>query len=235
MEFLLLIQDRRGEPPREPVSVQEMGKFGRELGERGVFRGAAGPLRPESEAARVSVRDGRAIVTDGPFPESKEVLCGFFAIDVADRAAALEVAERCPYARVGLVEVRAGRYLRGREASGAPQFLLLYLLERGAPVPDEARIRRGMAEMRAFTDELQREGKYLGDGAMPPQLPAARVESRDGKSSVLDGPFAESKEILAGFALAEAANRAEAIAIAKRVPHAAWGAVEVREVGVIPQ
>ena len=230
MEFVLLIQSRRGEPPRSEVGVEEMGKYAQELAQSGALRGAAGSLRPESEAARVQVRNGRAAVTDGPFAEAREVLGGFFAIEAADRAAALELAGRCPWARAGLVELRAGRYLRGPEPSGAPRFLLLYLLERGGPIPDEARIREGMKEMRAFTDSLAREGKYLGDGALPPQVPSALITSHQGRAVVTDGPFAESKEIIAGFAFVQARDRAEAIELAKRVPHAAWGAVEVREV-----
>jgi hypothetical protein len=178
----------------------------------------------------VRVRNGRAAVTDGPFAEAREVLGGFFAIEAPDRAAALELAKRCPWSRAGVVELRAGRYLRGPEPSGAPRFLLLYLLDRGGPIPDEARIRQGMKEMRAFTDSLAEEGKYLGDGALPPQAPAAQITNHQGRAVVTDGPFAESKEVIAGFAFIEAADRAEAIEIAKRVPHAAWGAVEVREV-----
>jgi hypothetical protein len=230
MEFVLLIKSRRGEAPRAEVGVDEMGKFAQELAQSGALRGAAGPLRPESEAARVQMRDGRAAITDGPFAESREVLGGLFAVEAADRAAAIELAKRCPWTRAGTVELRAGRYLRGPEPSGAPRFLLLYLLGRDAPVPDEARIRQGMKEMRAFTDSLAEQGQYLGDGALPPQLPAAQVTNHQGRAVVTDGPFAESKEILAGFAFIEAANRAEAIEIAQRVPHAAWGAVEVREV-----
>jgi hypothetical protein len=230
MEFVLLIQDRRGQPRRGSVTPDEMGKFGHELGERGAMRGAAGPLAPEADAARVRVRDGRASVTHGPFAEASEVLVGFFAIDVPDRAAALEVAKRCPYARVGTVEVRAGRYLRGAEPSGARQFLLLYPLDRSIPTPGEEVLQQGMKMMREFTDELRKEGKYLGDGALPPNVPAARIETHQGKTVVTDGPFAESKEIMPGFAYVEAASRDEAIELAKRVPHANWGAVEVREV-----
>lgn len=231
MEFMLLIEDRRGELPRASVGVEEMGKFARELGARGILRGAAGPLRPDSEAVRVQIRNGRATVTDGPFAEAREVLGGYFAIDVADRAAAIEVAKQCPYARAGAVEVRAMRSLPRDEATGGPQFVLLYLLDAAAPVPDESRIAAGMVEMRKVVDELRREGKHLAGAGLPPVTPAALVEIRGEKAIVRDGPFAETKEVTAGFALVQAANRAEAVEIAKRIPHAAWGAVEVREVG----
>ncbi|MFI5314577.1 MAG: YciI family protein [Myxococcota bacterium] len=228
---MLLIEDRRGEAPRASVSVQEMGKFARELGERGILRGAAGPLRPDSEAVRVSLKGGRASVTDGPFAEAREVVGGYFAIDVADRAAAIEVAALCPYARAGAVEVRAMRSMPRDEATGGPQFVLLFLLAADAPVPDAARLAEGMAQMRAVVDELRREGKHLAGAGLPPEPPAARVEIRGEKVFVRDGPFAESKEVTLGFALVQAPNRAAAIETAKRIPHAGWGSIEVREVG----
>ena len=231
MEFFLLIA-AAGAPASSGRNLAEMHKFLRELEASGRLRAAIGPLRPASESARVRVRDGQAAVANGA--AGGESLLGCFAIDVADRAAALAVAERCPVPAEEIVEVRAGRYLPGRAPSGAKRFLLLYLLERGAPVPDPERIKQGMAEMRAFTDALAREGKYLGDGALPPQLPAARVVTRSGRLELVDGPFAESKEVLAGFAYVEAASREEAIATAKRVPHAAWGEVLVREVAAPP-
>jgi len=178
----------------------------------------------------VRVRDGRAQVTTGPFTESHEVMIGWFAIDVPDRAAAIEVAKRCPFVHSAIVDVVAGRYARGREATGAPQFLLLYPLDRSLPRPGESVLQDGMRQMQAFTAELGREGRLLGDGALPPTAPAVRVETKSGKTTVTDGPFAESKEIMPGFAFIEAATQDEAIEIAKRVPHAKWGAVEVREV-----
>jgi hypothetical protein len=226
VEFLLLIEDRRDEAPRASVGVEEMGKFARELAEQGVLRGAAGPLRPESEASHVRVKGGAAVVTDGPFAEGREVVGGYFAVDVPDRSAAIELAKRCPYARAGVIEVRAMQYGRHAEGSGAPRFMFMYLWGPDMTGPHEPRI----AEMMAFTNELARQGKHLGGARLPPEIASARVEIRGTQTIVTDGPFAETKEIVAGFALIEAANRTEAIEIAKRVPHAKWGAIEVREV-----
>ena len=72
---------------------------------RGVFL-AAEPLQGRDTAVTVRVRGGDALVTDGPYAESKEVLAGFILIDVPDRAAALEVARGIPMARLGAIEVR---------------------------------------------------------------------------------------------------------------------------------
>jgi hypothetical protein len=226
VHFLLLIEDRRDEAPRASVGVEEMGKFASELAAQGVLREAAGPLRPESEGARVRVRNGVPIVTDGPFTEGREVVGGYFVVEVPDRAAAIELAKRCPYARAGVIEVRAaqGRHMEG---SGGPRFMHLYLWGPELTGPDEPR----MAEMGAFMQELAREKKIVGGARLPPEIPAAHVEIRGSQTIVTDGPFAETKEIIAGYSLIEAADRAEAIEIAKRTPHAKWDAVVVREVG----
>ena len=74
------------------------------------------------------------------------------------------------------------------------------------------------------------EGRFLETAPLAAEPHPARVETRDGKPLVTDGPFAEAKEIVAGYAVLRAANRAEAIEIAKRYPHAKWGVVEVREI-----
>ena len=63
-------------------------------------------LQAVRKAATVRVRGGQRSVTDGPFAEAKEVIGGFFLIDVNDRDEALEVAARWPSARLGAIEVR---------------------------------------------------------------------------------------------------------------------------------
>jgi hypothetical protein len=66
----------------------------------------ASPLQPTSTATSVQVRNGRRVVTDGPFAETREQLGGFFMIDAVDLDEALAIAERVPMARHGTVEVR---------------------------------------------------------------------------------------------------------------------------------
>ena len=60
---------------------------------------------------------------------------------------------------------------------------------------------------------------------------AARVEVRDGRSKVIDGPFAEAKEMIGGFFLLDCETLEEAVAIAKECPAASWCTVEVRKIG----
>src|SRR5882724_10994774 len=105
MEFMLLIVDRKGTQAEEPAGMAEMGKFVRELTAEGRIRGGA-PLRPEAAGARVRVRAGKAVVTDGPFTESQEVIGGSFIVEAENRAEAIALAKRCPHARAGVIEIR---------------------------------------------------------------------------------------------------------------------------------
>jgi hypothetical protein len=76
-----------------------------ELAARGQYRLAA-PLHPVATATSVRVRDGKRVVTDGPFTETREVLGGFYLIDASDLNEAISIAARHPGARLGTVEVR---------------------------------------------------------------------------------------------------------------------------------
>lgn len=73
----------------------------------------ASPLQPISTARSVKVRDGKALVTDGPFAETREQLGGYFMVDAASVEEAVEIARRIPGARIGTVEVRPVREVPG--------------------------------------------------------------------------------------------------------------------------
>jgi hypothetical protein len=66
----------------------------------------AAPLQPVSTAVSLRVRDGKRLVTDGPFAETREQLGGYFFIDAGDLDQALDIAARIPGARIGTVEIR---------------------------------------------------------------------------------------------------------------------------------
>ena len=67
---------------------------------------SASPLQPSATAAIVRVRDGKSVVTDGPFIETREQIAGYFLIHAKDRDEAIGIAARVPGARIGTVEVR---------------------------------------------------------------------------------------------------------------------------------
>jgi len=73
---------------------------------------AAESLQPIAGATTVRVRDGKVVVTDGPFAEAKEVIAGFYLIEAGDIVEAIELAAKIPPARVGAIEVRPVRQLQ---------------------------------------------------------------------------------------------------------------------------
>ena len=92
----------------------------------------------------------------------------------------------------------------------------------------EAEGRELYARMLRFGDELKAQGLLLASESLESHAGAARVEVRGGRPQVLDGPFAEAKEMVGGFFLVDCRTRDEAIAIASRCPAAEWCTVEVR-------
>jgi hypothetical protein len=79
-----------------------------ELTARGQYLGGL-PLHPSPSATSVRVRDGKRLVTDGPFAETREQLGGYMLIDVEDLDAAIAIAARVPLARTSTVEIRPVR------------------------------------------------------------------------------------------------------------------------------
>ena len=85
--------------------------------------------------------------------------------------------------------------------------------------------------MLQFADSLQRRGVLKAVESLSSQDKSARLTVRAGKAHVLDGPFAEAKEMVGGFFLVDVASREEALAIARECPAAEWATIEVRETG----
>lgn len=73
----------------------------------------ASPVHPAATATLVRVRDGRSLVTDGPFIETREQMAGYFLIEAKDRDEAVAIAAKVPGARIGTVEVRPVREITG--------------------------------------------------------------------------------------------------------------------------
>jgi len=92
--------------------------------------------------------------------------------------------------------------------------------------------RLAYARMLGFTENLKARGVLKASDALRSDAEGVRLEVRRGKRTILDGPFAESKEIVGGFFLIDCQTKEQAIAIANECPAAEWATVEVREVGV---
>lgn len=87
-----------------------------------------------------------------------------------------------------------------------------------------------MGEWNAFHEEFLASGLVQASGRLRPVATASTVRVQNGKVALTDGPFAETKEQLGGFYVLDVAHLDEALAWAKRVPSARFGAVEVRPV-----
>jgi hypothetical protein len=87
-----------------------------------------------------------------------------------------------------------------------------------------------MREYFAYTASIKRSGHHLAGEALQPVRTARTVRERNGKVSVTDGPFAETKEQLGGFYLIEAADLDAAVQVASTIPGVRWGCVEVRPI-----
>jgi hypothetical protein len=108
VQYLLLIYNcERPEPsdPGFPEALARVTAFADECRRRGVLVGGSA-VQGEHSATTVSVREGRTLVTDGPFVETHEHLGGYYVLDCRDLDEALELAALCPLAAVGTIEVR---------------------------------------------------------------------------------------------------------------------------------
>ena len=90
----------------------ESAQLTQELNARGQYVGAA-PLHPVATATSVRVREGKRVVTDGPFAETREQLGGYYIVDAKDLDEAINIAERIPPARYGTIEIRPVMEIRG--------------------------------------------------------------------------------------------------------------------------
>lgn len=111
-----------------------------------------------------------------------------------------------------------------------PRYVLLILDDPSREWSSPAEAGAEMAKMGRFAGELAQQGKLQGGNPLKPMAEAVRVREQGGRPIVTDGPFTETKEMVGGFFVIEAADRDEAIQIAGRCPHAAFGPVELREV-----
>jgi hypothetical protein len=124
MKYMLLIYGKENawsEEERERC-MKESITLCHELHEKGEYLGAS-PLHPVSMATSVQVREGKRLITDGPFVETTEQLGGYFLIDVNHLDEAIEIAGRIPGARKGTVEIRPVFELAGLPEVRSPSHL----------------------------------------------------------------------------------------------------------------
>ena len=111
-------------------------------------------------------------------------------------------------------------------------YLLLIVEPRGQRAErTAAEAQHAYAEMVRFGEKLHARGLLRASESLRPDEEGVRVTVRGGKRNLLDGPFAESKEMVGGFFLLACDSKEQAVEIAAECPAAAWASVEVRELG----
>jgi hypothetical protein len=117
MKYMLLVyldEQALSETERQSCYI-ESAQLAQDLSANGKYI-SAGPLHPVATATSVRVRNGKRLVTDGPFAETREQLGGYYIIDARDLDEAMSIAERVPVANVGTIEIRPMM-----EIAGLPQ------------------------------------------------------------------------------------------------------------------
>jgi hypothetical protein len=240
MRFMMLVKadkySEAGALPDEKL-LTEMGKYNEQLAKAGVLLAGEG-LQPTLKGARVRCANGKVTVTDGPFAETKELVAGFWLIQTKSRDEAIEWAKRVPF-QEGEVEVRQifeledfpvdpaekpdGWREKEEQFRAAPptwkpgriRFIGLLKADRDTEagvLPDE----KLLGAMGAFIEEGVKSGVFLSGEGLQPSSKGVRVRYAGSKRTVIDGPFAETKELIAGYAIIQVKSREEAIEWTKR-------------------
>lgn len=115
------------------------------------------------------------------------------------------------------------------------KYLCLICAETVMEQMPESDAEKHFEEYRVFTDEIRNSGHFIGCNRLLPPAAATTVRVRNGKVSVTDGPYAETKEQLGGYYLIEARDLDDAIDVASKIPGAWIGCVELRPIAEDPQ
>jgi hypothetical protein len=209
-----------GGPPSQAI-VQGMGALVQESLKNKVFLNGAG-LHRSAQRARLEIKGGEAKVSKGPYQGQNELLSSFAMIKANSLEEAIERARQL--ARVlGDVEVEVGPVVEPWDIGVMPKpeklpmgrFLLLCKGNRGTESGAEPSPER-LAAVDKLLQSLREEGVLVLADRLAPSSRGARLVTNKGKRTWTDGPFAESKELIAGFSLIEVATLADARAWTER-------------------
>lgn len=249
MRFMILrLADASTEAgvPASAELLNAMARYHKELVQAGVMRAGEG-LHPSARGARITFSGGKASVTDGPFGAAQELVAGFSIIDVKSKQEAIEWAKRWPLVdgsgEVEL-EIRETGCSGGVAGFDAPEaaaganphpagirFMVLLKADRNFEadvIPDRQRL----AAMDKYNQEGAQAGMILAGEGLQPSAKGARVKFAGGRPIVMDGPFTEVKELIAGFWLIRVKSKQAAIEWARHYPYPLGpeAEVEIRQV-----
>jgi hypothetical protein len=217
--------------------MQAYGTFTKDL--MGTGRaGDCAALEATSTATSVQIRDGKRIVKDGPFAETREQLGGYYAFNAENDAEAHAWAARIPDAKGGTIEVRPVVEMTSSPIESAKvdpkafkeYLLLVYEAESNWASLSEAEQGAIFQRYGEFSKSLRAAGQFLA-GEQLDTIQKAKSVSVDGDRRVVrDGPFAETREQLGGYYRVLARDLDEAIKLATRIPAVETGTIEIRPI-----
>ncbi|MFT3710126.1 MAG: YciI family protein [Archangium sp.] len=225
-------QLERGLPPDQSVIDGVNALIGDAITKK-IFVGGEG-LKPTAQRIHVAYSNGKRVVTSGPFQNAKELVGGYALFSVHSRDEALSWCDRFA-ALLGNVELFLGPVVEEWDLTGgtAPanakqRYLAMHRLEENAPPPSTEL----MQKMGALIAEMEKAGVLQSTAGLHGTKQGARVRFAKGKrATVIDGPFAESKELVAGYAILDLPSKAEAIEWAGRFGEVVQvDEVEVRQI-----
>lgn len=186
-------------------------------------------LRRSADATTVKIRNGELIITDGPYAETKEQVVGYDLLECASLDEAVRWAGRHPHSWTGAAEVRAlpdsaPALPLPEPGKGKIRYMMLVCTDSAVDPQEFAHIE----SVGPWVAEMDGRGVRLYGSELEPPGSARTVRVRDKHAMVTDGPFAETKEQIAGFDVLECADLDEAIEAASRHPMARVGILEVR-------
>ena len=226
-----------GAPPDQQI-IQNMGALIQESLKNGVFISGAG-LHASKKRVRVKSAGGETSVTPGPYQGDNELLASFAMIKVRSLEDALPHVRRFALAS-GEVEVEVGPVVEPWDLGIMPkpsgdvplQVLLLSKADADFERTGGSKEQRTQA-LRVLNESLAAHGAVTASGVLEPSSKGARLSGpTSSKRTWVDGPFAESKELIAGFSILEVPTLKDAIAWADRYAAILVDAeVDVRELG----
>lgn len=209
----------RGDKP-DPEIMDGVGKLISDGQKEHVFVSGEG-LKPSSERLHIAYANGKRTITKGPFSEPRELTAGFGLFRVRSQEEAIGWCDRFA-AVLGNVELFLGPVVEYwdlgmmEKPENAPQrFLSLHQAtpESERETPPDPQV---MAQMGALIDEMTRAGVLQGAGGLRSTKHGARIRFEGKKRTIIDGPFAESKELIAGYAIMDLPSKEVAIEWATR-------------------
>ena len=215
-------------PPLELVN--KMGAFIGEYAKNGRFLDGAG-LNGSATRTRLVFRDGRCTVKHGPYRGEHELPAATVLLKVKTREEAIGWAER--YGKIlGDGEIELGKVnepwdIGVMPVPENPPLQMLLIEKADAETEKGARSAKKKAELTRLKTEMTKAGVLVRSLALKPSANAKRLVFTNNVVRVVDGPFAESKELLGGFAVLELADFDEAIAMCRRYAEILGGTLEI--------